>query len=476
MMRAAIYIRVSTEEQAKEGYSISAQKKRLQAFCASQDWDVAGLYPDEGKSAKDTNRPQLQKMLKDIEDGKIDCVLVYRLDRLTRSVFDLYKLLEVFDRHDCRFKSATEVYDTTTAMGRMFITIVAALAQWERENMAERIKMGQREKAMQGKYVSNKVPLGYTLNKQTWKLYINEEATVVRKIFDMYESGYGAHSLAKALNASGVFTQFGNTWSDNTIMKTLRNRTYAGAVVWDDVTANDAHPAIIEKERFDTVQRLIKKRSDVHPRTVFSDYVFSGKIRCEICAGSVVGGYTNAGEKRYYYYRCRNRSRGNCKGSVNFPAHRVEEAFLEYLKSEGWYDDLTERTIDSKPDESPVTDEREPLKKELIKLENRKKKFQFAWADDAMEYDDFKKRMEEVRKREEEINTELSALDPEEKPKLNKEVIKRVLSSMQANWHRLDDREKKTLVDMIVTRIYPEKIGEGKNCRVIIKGVDFVLV
>lgn len=116
-MRVAIYIRVSTEEQVKEGYSISAQKHKLKAFCIAQDWEVAGIYPDEGISAKDMNRPNLQRMLKDIEEGLIDCVLVWRLDRLTRSVSDLYKILEKFEKYNCKFKSATEVFDTTSAMG-----------------------------------------------------------------------------------------------------------------------------------------------------------------------------------------------------------------------------------------------------------------------------------------------------------------------------------------------------------------------
>ena len=143
-MRVALYIRVSTEDQAREGYSIQAQKNKLEAYCVSQGWDVVGFYIDDGYSAKDLDRPEMKRMLKHIEQGLIDCVLVYRLDRLTRSVLDLYKLLEIFEQHNCKFKSATEVYDTTTAMGRMFITIVAAMAQWERENLIDDSELKKR--------------------------------------------------------------------------------------------------------------------------------------------------------------------------------------------------------------------------------------------------------------------------------------------------------------------------------------------
>ncbi len=181
-MRVAIYIRVSTEDQAREGYSIQAQKNKLEAYCVSQGWDIVGLYVDDGYSAKDLERPEMKRMLAHIEQGLIDCVLVYRLDRLTRSVLDLYKLLEIFERHNCKFKSATEVYDTTTAMGRMFITIVAAMAQWERENLAERVRMGMQEKARQGKWVINVAPYGYDIDRSTDTLVINQqEAVIVRK-------------------------------------------------------------------------------------------------------------------------------------------------------------------------------------------------------------------------------------------------------------------------------------------------------
>src|SRR5690606_15009650 len=117
--------------------------------------------PEEGKSAKDTNRPELQRMLSDAQDGRYDVVLVYRLDRMTRSVMDLYELLRTFEIYNIKFKSATEIYDTTTAMGKLFITIVAALAQWERENLSERVRFGMEELVRSGKWHGGPVPYGY---------------------------------------------------------------------------------------------------------------------------------------------------------------------------------------------------------------------------------------------------------------------------------------------------------------------------
>ncbi|WP_429991941.1 recombinase family protein [Metabacillus fastidiosus] len=159
------------------------------------------FYIDDGISAKDMNRPNLKRMIKHIEQGLIDCALGYKLDRLTRSVLDLYKLLEIFDKHNCKFKSSTEVYDTTSAIGRMFITLVAALAQFERENLSERVRIGMEQKAREGKWVISLPPQGHDLVEG--ELIINkQEAEIVRKIFNFYLSGKGMRKIASDLNTA----------------------------------------------------------------------------------------------------------------------------------------------------------------------------------------------------------------------------------------------------------------------------------
>lgn len=145
-MKCIVYVRVSTDEQAKHGFSIAAQIEKLEAYCISQGWELVDKYIDEGYSAKDLQRPAFEKMMDTLKQGNIDVLLVYRLDRLTRSVMDLYKILKILDDNNCMFKSATEVYDTTNAMGRLFITLVAAIAQWERENLGERVRLGMEKK------------------------------------------------------------------------------------------------------------------------------------------------------------------------------------------------------------------------------------------------------------------------------------------------------------------------------------------
>lgn len=474
-MRTAIYIRVSTEEQVREGYSISGQKQKLKSFCASQEWQVVGLYPDEGISAKDTNRPQLKRMIQDIKDDKIDCVLVYRLDRLTRSVFDLYKLLEVFEQHDCKFKSATEIYDTTSATGRMFITLVAAFAQFERENMGERISFGYAEKARQGKYPHPLSPFGYDLNKKESKLYINPvEAKTVRLIYDLYQKS-GMVQVAKYLNDRKILTKKGNNWTDNTIMKILRNRIYRGDIEWVGEVIENTHEPIIDKDKWENTQELIKQRSTKPPRSVSSRYIFSGKLKCPGCGRTMTGAYTVSTYKgkdtMYLQYRCRHKRHSNCPGTKNVSEKKLEKAFIEYLENvsyEDIYDEVAATAEKNLNDHEQV--DVESLKKQLDKIEKRKKKWQYAWADDLIEVEDFRQLMEEANKEEESIKEELSQAKKTEADYVNKEEIIESLKDVRKNWLFLDQLEKKNLVNQIVKRIHHEHAGN----KVLISHIDFL--
>lgn len=165
-MLARIYIRVSTDEQAREGFSLAAQEERCRQFAQSQGWDVDKVC-DDGYSAKNLNRPAIQRAIRDVMAKKFDVLMVYRLDRLVRSVIDLHYLLDMFDKYGVKFKSVTEVFDTTTAMGRFFITLVGAMSQWERENLSERVRVGIERGFMEGNRYG-KIPFGYREKTENW--------------------------------------------------------------------------------------------------------------------------------------------------------------------------------------------------------------------------------------------------------------------------------------------------------------------
>ncbi|MRG86966.1 recombinase family protein [Salinibacillus xinjiangensis] len=478
-MKTGIYIRVSTDEQAKHGYSISAQRERLKAYCVSQGWDIVGFYVDEGISAKDTNRPELKRMLKDIETGEIECVLVYKLDRLTRSVLDLYKLLESFEKYGCKFESATEVYETSTAMGRMFITLVAALAQFERENMAERISMGLQEKARQGKYTHNQRPFGYTLKDGVLSLK-DDEAEIVRLIFRLYLDGKGANSVCKYLNARNITTRDGNTWNDKPLIQLLRNPTYKGTATWlkgteNEIMIEDAHPPIIDKETFERVQKTIEKRRGLSPMQIYSDHIFSGKLKCNKCGYSLTGYrvYTkNAkGEKvSYKNYRCLHKKTGQCSGVKTISERKLEKQFIHCMKKINLENEAKEVSVSNIKAEDKSAEIKQ-AEKDLKEVEKRKKKWQYAWANNmGMSDSDFEKRMREENKIEEEAKAILSNVQSEENVSIDREEFYRTLQEFTSNWNNLDDRNKKNLVQIVVKNI---EYDYDENKEFYIKNVEF---
>lgn len=468
-MRVALYIRVSTEDQAREGYSIQAQKNKLEAYCVSQGWDVVGFYIDDGYSAKDLERPEMKRMLKHIEQGLIDCVLVYRLDRLTRSVLDLYKLLEIFERHNCKFKSATEVYDTTTAMGRMFITIVAAMAQWERENLAERVRMGMQEKARQGKWAVSTAPFGYDIDRATDTLVINQqEAVTVRKIYDMYLSGTGMNKIALSLNNQGILTKSGAAWTSNKVKYILTNPIYIGTMRYNYRVNNDnyfevesAVPAIISEEVFERAQKIIEKRKTAHPRSATSEFVFSGVAKCARCGAPLAGkyGFSRRGEKihRPRSYYCTKQKIGLCD-QPNMSERFIEQKFLQFLKDIEFNERLLANIESGNEEEKHIEERREWIQTELKAIEKRRVKWQYAWANDTISDDDFRQRMKEENEKEEALKKELEQIQPK-KEKTSETDVKEVIRNIIVNWSFLEPVEKKMLLQMVVKKMIIDKIS-----------------
>jgi site-specific DNA recombinase len=468
-MKAAIYVRVSTAEQAAEGYSIRAQTDRLKAYCVSQGWEIFEFYVDDGYSAKDTNRPNLKRMMKHIEEGLIDCVLVYRLDRLTRSVRDLYSILETFDNYDCKFKSATEVYDTTTAMGRMFITIVAALAQWERENTGERIRMGMEQKAREGNWVINQAPYGYEIDKENKTLVINErEAFIVKRIYDDYLSGKTMRKIAIEFNRSNITTKSGAIWNDFKIKYILSNPLYVGTMRYNYrmnkenyFEVEDAHPAIISKDLFENVQKIKESRRIVHPRSATSKFIFSGIAKCARCGAPLAGryGYYKSKTKKDHIsrprsYYCTKRRLGKCD-LPQIGEYLLEMQFLDYLNTFKINPDILEDVSEEK-DDSENDQQIKLLQKELKEINNRRKKWQYAWVNEMISDEDFSNRIEEENTKENDIKNQLSSLEPRGE-KMNTEDLYGILLDMKSNWNQLNALEKKLLLQMFTKKIVVDR-------------------
>ena len=245
-MPTGVYIRVSTEDQATEGFSINAQKEKLTKYAEINDWQILDYYIDDGISGKNIkDRPEITRMLNDIKKRKIKNVLVYKLDRLTRSLLNLMELINLFETYDCSLNSHTEKLDTSNAVGRMFVKILGTFAEFERENLAERVSFGYEQKTKEGNYTNTNGVYGYDYIAGVGELKVNErEALLVNKIYDLYLSNNSMLSISKMLNDEGVPTNRGGKWAQSTIRSILTNPLYIGKVRYG-VGSKNKHKAFV---------------------------------------------------------------------------------------------------------------------------------------------------------------------------------------------------------------------------------------
>lgn len=320
MIFVGIYARVSTAEQA-ENYSIPEQIDRAKKYCEAMGWQVFKVYSDPGFSGSTTDRPALQSLIRDVQAGKIQKVLVYKLDRISRSQKDVLTLVEdVFLASGCDFVSMSESFDTATPFGRATVGILAVFAQLERENIKERLAMGRDARARSGKYHGSPfVPVGY--NYEDGQLVPDSyESMLVRKIFEMYDDGMSPFAIASELNDKNL-TRAGAVWNRSTVYNILQSRTYVGFIRHRDEWLPGCHEPIIQPDLFDRVQDRIVKESAAHKRKrnpAASKSLLSGLLVCGQCGGKYAkcSHHVSRAGKNYDWikYGCTNRLLAREKG------------------------------------------------------------------------------------------------------------------------------------------------------------------
>ncbi len=338
-LRCAVYTRKSTEEGLEmEFNSLDAQREACEAYIASQKaegWvERANRYDDGGFSGGTLDRPALKRLLGDIEDSRIDVVVVYKIDRLSRSLMDFAKLVEVFDRGGVTFVSVTQSFNTTTSMGRLTLNILLSFAQFEREVIGERIRDKIAASRKRGMWMGGFVPLGYEVRNR--KLVINEaEGATVRMIFERFVEVGSATALARALAAEGVRTRRGRLVDKGFLYKLLNNRVYIGDAVHKGTAYPGEHDAIITRALWDKVHGILRE----------SPRVRAGRTRAATPAllkGLIFGPtgcamtptHTRRGDKLYRYYVSQSvlkRGADACPvGRV--PAAEIEGAVVDQLR------------------------------------------------------------------------------------------------------------------------------------------------
>ena len=333
----AIYTRVSTDNQAeKEFSSCEAQEQKIRSFIASQnDWQVLKIYNDAGFSGASMERPALQELLSDLKKEKIDVVLVYKIDRLTRSPKDFYQLIEFFEQAKIDFISITERFDTSTPAGRLLRNIMLTFSQFERELTSERTKDKMLERAKKGLANGGLTPFGYM--RQDKKLIPHpKESEEIKSIFETYiETGSTAKTY-QMLKDRGIKNKLGKNFSKTNISHILRNVIYIGKVLHNGEIYQGIHEPIISEEIFALAQKIHKeKRKNFR---VYKNFLFGGLIKCEECGSNMTSCFTNkyiAGKlNRYYYYRCTATMKQDWQAcSVKqVSAERLEDFCLENLE------------------------------------------------------------------------------------------------------------------------------------------------
>jgi site-specific DNA recombinase len=345
MYETGLYVRVSTEEQAQEGFSIRAQEQKLADYARIKDWPIYKIYIDEGISGKDIKgRPAVKELIDDVKAGNVKNVLVFKIDRLTRSTADLIYLIDTFNQYDCAFNSLLESIDTHTSSGRMFLKIIGIFAEFERENIIERTKVGVERKVKEGySLCTAQASYGYDRTKGERIQRINEEeAGIVREIFNMFvHGGETLTNIARLLNLRSIKTKGNKAWDSTKVRRLLKNTNYIGNVRHhiDDpkreTNYDGLHEPILDKELFESANKLLAKntRSSItKPPT--NDKYFSGFLVCAEC-GYKLKTYATFKQLKIKKqtavgYVCPNRTLKTCNASSMSHA-KAEAAFIEYI-------------------------------------------------------------------------------------------------------------------------------------------------
>ena len=259
-IKAAIYTRVSTEDQAKEGFSLDAQLDKLKSYCNARDWIIGGIYIDDGYSGRNVKRPAYIRMIEEMD--KWDTILVIKMDRIHRNSKNFMLMMEQLKKLGKEFVSMTESLDTSTAMGRFVMDIIQRIAQLESEQIGERVYIGMEQKARtNGGVLGFNIPYGYDYKEG--KLTLNKsEANIIKDIFEMYRNKLSMKKIAENLNKNSIPTKLNKTWRSQTISLILKNPVYCGFLHWENYLNPSGHTPIIDKNTFNEVQIIMQKKNN----------------------------------------------------------------------------------------------------------------------------------------------------------------------------------------------------------------------
>ncbi len=398
---AGLYIRVSTEDQAREGFSLPEQEKRLRAMCEYKGYEIYKLYKDAGISAKTGNiRPAFEELLQDIRDKKCNTIVVLKLDRLTRSVFDLEGIMNFLEENNAYLDCANEEINTTNSSGKMVARLLTTVSQNEIERTSERTKFGLSGAIKEG-HIPARAPLGY---KHIDKKLVPDPLTkdIVLRIYNLYFEGKSYYNIATIFNEEQVLGK--TNWKDTGILRIISNEVYKGDYVHGKRTNHptlyrDVVEPIISKEMWENCQVQKKKNQKNYMRT--QTYIFLQKLKCPRCGRILAGGASHKikSDKWYFYYRCEN-----CKNNIH--EDKIEDKIKILLADILEYDNVVNEFF-LPVLKSKVDNPKEQLEKELKSLNNKRDRIRKAYIDELFTEEEFKQESKLIENQIEIINSKL---------------------------------------------------------------------
>ena len=494
VIRVAIYARVSTEEQAEHGYSIDAQLDNLRDYCKLHNKEVAGEYVDRGISGKEmTKRHELQRLLRDAGLGKFDEVIVWKINRMSRKTKDLLEIVELLGQNNVCFRSFSENFETSTAMGRLSLQIMGGVGEFERNSIVENVKMGMKQRAKLG-YHNGGACLGYkTLkllegnsnNQQTRLVIVPEEAIIVRKMFELYAAGKGFRAIANQLNHEGHKTKKGNTFGSDSIREIITNPIYVGTIRynrfegWSEkrrrgknsnpILTEGKHEAIIDNELWAKVQMLFAQKSKACPRVYDSGNLLTGLIRCPECGTPMVISRSHyklrdGTKMAQRYYSCGSfKSKGSAVCHANsvradYAENYVMMRIKKVLKHPRLLTDIVAAVNKKRVGgASDLEQELRVIESNLMKLENRKRKILEVYEFDGIDRETLSARLEELAGKTNQLQTRKTEIEHETggegQPEISLEQVRGLLEKLDGVLEHSTPEQQKAMLHLVIREI-----------------------
>ncbi len=484
-MKVFAYIRVSTEEQADKGNSLFEQQERLQAYCRAMGWSEPLLFIDDGVSAKDINRRQLTRMLEQIKQHDEGVIITTKLDRLSRKLFDILSLVEYFNKHNFKYVSQSEGFDTATPAGRLVMQMLGMVAEFERERIRERVQDNMRSIARNTLKVISRPCFGYTVKEGVMQPDI-DESLIVKQMYMWALAGDGSRAIAGRLNALGLKTKEGNVWHDKVVRELLQRDTMIGQFTYNKtykkagktitrpesewIVIPDHHAPIIDLETYDKVCEMFEARKTVGRHVKDDTFLLSGLVYCSHC-GEKMNGKTNRSfskrlnqENVRYQYLCN----GYLKKKICYH-HWVERDAIEKLII-----DRIREMVHAQPGSLELVisaPKKEDIDSSLIqasldKLDARMQKQIDAYTEDLITAADLKRATESVNAKRQELERMLAAATANSSEQVQQQLAER--AGQQIKSILSEDRvQAKSAIRQLVDRI---EVLNGSDIRIIWRG------